>query len=128
MRSTRFLLPAACLLASGCSSFEVSTSETAAVAPFGASTPNDAQVAKVCVIRQGFPAPLYTTVVYDNGKLVGATRDATYFCYVAEPGSHAIVSSGTFGDRTATLTAQAGRRYYLKQAWLFPAVRGHALS
>jgi hypothetical protein len=30
--------------------------------------------------------------------------------------------------RTARLDAQAGRRYFLKQAWLVPAVRGHALS
>ncbi len=81
------------------------------------------------MVRGGpVPAPLFTTVVYDNGKLVGATRDETYFCYLAEPGKHVIVSDGTYGSRTALLTAQAGRRYYLKQAWLLPGVRGHALS
>jgi hypothetical protein len=112
-------------LTTGCSSYAVATSETPVVAPFTATTSD----AKVCVVRGGaLPAPLFTTVVYDNGKLVGATKDETYFCYLAEPGKHVIVSDGTYGSRTAFLMAQAGRRYYLKQVWLFPGVRGHALS
>ena len=123
--SSRFVVVATLAFGPGCSSFGVSTSEAPVVAPFSASA---ADVAKVCVVRGGAPAPLYTTVVYDNGKLVGATTEDTYFCYLAQPGKHAILSSGTFGDRTASLVAQGGRRYYLKQAWLFPAVRGHALS
>jgi hypothetical protein len=112
-------------LGTGCSSYGLATGDTPAVAPFTAA----ADQAKVCVVRGGaVPAPLFTTVVYDNGKLVGATRDETYFCYLAEPGQHSIVSDGTYGTRTALLTAQAGRRYYLKQAWLLPGFRGHVLS
>lgn len=113
------------IASTACSSYGVATSEMPAVAPFTATRANEA---KVCVVRGGAPAPLYTTVVYDNGKLVGATKDGTYFCYAVESGKHVIVSDGTFGSPTALLTAQAGRRYYLKQAWLLPAVRGHALS
>jgi hypothetical protein len=120
------LLPLFALaLASACSSYGVATSETPVVAPFSAAR---ADAAKICVVRGGVPAPLYTSVVYDNGTLVGATKDGTYFCYAAEPGKHVILSDATFGDRTARLDARAGRVYFLKQAWLFPAVRGHELS
>jgi hypothetical protein len=113
----------ALLVACGCSSYGV-TKAAPPVAPITAS----ADRAEVCVFRAGFPAPLYTIAVYDNGKLVGATHDGTYFCYAAEPGRHDIASDGTFGTQTTTLAAIAGRRYYLKQEWLIPAVRGHALS
>jgi hypothetical protein len=114
-------------LSSGCSAFGVTTTETPSVPPFGVAERDDQ--AKVCVMRGGaVPAPFFTTVVYDNAKLVGATRDGTYFCYFAEPGKHVIVSDGTYGARTALLTARPGGRYYLKQAWLLPGVRGHALS
>jgi hypothetical protein len=102
----------------------VATSDVAPLSPF---SPTD-DLAKVCVIRSGFPAPFYATVVHDDGKLVGVTHDETYFCYLAEPGKHVIVSDGAFGTRTADLTAEAGHRYYLKQTWLLPAVRGHAVS
>jgi hypothetical protein len=112
-------------LATGCSSYGLATTESPAVPPFSAV----ADQAKVCVMRGGpAPAPFYTTVVYDNGKLVGATKDETYFCYLAQPGKHVIISDGAFGNRTALLTAEAGRRYYLKQTWLVPGFRGHALN
>ncbi|HEY1697086.1 MAG TPA: hypothetical protein VGG39_33230 [Polyangiaceae bacterium] len=119
---TAALLPLLALL--GCSAYGIATSEAAPVSPFSSA----GDLAKVCVIRSGFPAPLYTTVVHDDGVLVGATKDDTYFCYLAEPGKHVITSDGTFGVRTADLVAQAGGRYYLKQSWLVPAVRGHAVS
>jgi hypothetical protein len=108
----------------GCSSYGVTLTEVAPSVPLGAA----AGLAKVCVVRGGAPALFYTTVVYDNAKLVGATTHGTYFCYRAEPGRHVIVSDATFGERSAVLTAEAGRRYYLKQEWLVPGVRGHALS
>ncbi len=120
------VLLATLALSAGCSSFGVTTTETPALAPFSTAV---SSAAKVCVVRGGdLPAPFFTTVVYDNAKLVGATKDGTYFCYLAEPGRHTIVSDGAYGSRTAVLTAQAGRQYYLKQAWLFPGFRGHALS
>lgn len=113
-------------LSAGCSSFGVTTTGTPALAPFSAAATG---AAKICVVRGGdLPAPFFTTVVYDNAKLVGATKDGTYFCYLAEPGKHTIVSDGAYGSRTAELTAQGGQEYYLRQAWLFPGFRGHALS
>lgn len=124
MSLTRSSVLATLALASGCSSYGLVTGENPVLSPFSAT----ADLAKVCVIRSGFPAPFYTTVVHDDGELVGATKDDTYFCYLAEPGKHVIVSDGAFGTRTAELTAEAGHRYYLKQSWLFPAVRGHAVS
>jgi hypothetical protein len=130
MRTTLVLTPPVALLfvllavAAGCSPYGVATSDVAALSPF---SPTD-DLAKVCVIRSGFPAPFYATVVHDDGKLVGVTHDETYFCYLAEPGKHVIVSDGAFGTRTADLTAEAGHRYYLRQTWLLPAVRGHAVS
>jgi hypothetical protein len=59
-----------------------------------------------------------TFVVHDNAQLVGATKAESWFCYLAEPGSHRIVS--TTGDAidedgTAVLNAEAGRRYWLHQ-------------
>ena len=123
---TLFLALAAAAGAAGCSSFGVSTTDRPPVAPFGALASDQA---KVCVVRGGdLPAPFFTTVVYDNAKLVGATKDGTYFCYLAEPGQHTIVSDGAYGRRTAVLRAQAGGQYYLKQAWRFPGFLGHALS
>ena len=124
-RASTLLAATAALLASACSAYGLTTRSTPPVAPFATA---DATRATVCVVRAGFPAPLYTIAVRDNGALVGATRDGTYFCYLAEPGEHRIVSDATFGTRTARLTAVAGRRYYLRQEWLLPAVRGHALS
>lgn len=118
-------LPWLPLLACGCSAYRVTTSDAPAVAPFQEPV---ADRAEVCVLRAGVPAPLYTIAVYDNGKLVGATHDGTYFCYLAEPGEHLIVSDATFGTRSAPLTAMVGRRYFLEQTWLLPAVRGHVLS
>jgi hypothetical protein len=113
------------MLGSACSAYGVTTSNVPAVTPFGEAT---AQQAEVCVLRGGAPSPFYTIVVYDNDKLVGATQDGTYFCYLAEPGRHRIVSDAMFGVRTAMLAAEPGRAYYLKQSWLLPGVRGHALS
>jgi hypothetical protein len=124
-RSLALLAIPALLLASGCSAYGLATRDAPAVAPFATT---DAARATVCVVRTGFPAPLYTIVVRDNGTLVGATHDGTYFCYLAEPGEHLIVSDATFGTRTARLNAVAGHRYYLRQEWLLPGVRGHALS
>jgi hypothetical protein len=122
----RILFVATLACSAGCSSFGVTATETPAVLPFSSSAAGEATV---CVVRGGaLPAPFFTTVVYDNAKLVGATKDGTYFCYLAEPGKHTIVSDGAYGSRKAVLTAEAGRQYFLKQAWRFPGFLGHALS
>jgi hypothetical protein len=121
----RVLIGSAAALSCGCSAYGVTTTIHPPVAPFGVAA---ADLAEVCVVRTGAPSPLYTATVFDDAKLVGATRDGTFFCYYAEPGRHEIVSDATFGTQRAQLTAVGGRHYYLKQEWLFPAVRGHALA
>jgi hypothetical protein len=52
--------------------------------------------------------------VRDNGRLVGATRGTTYFCYLAASGLHQITSED---DDTGPqyLRAETGRRYWLHQ-------------
>ena len=64
------------------------------------------------------------TIFRDNDRLVGATRGPSYFCWFAEPGSHAIVAIGgddideelgTSTRDTATIDVVAARRYWLHQ-------------
>jgi hypothetical protein len=52
--------------------------------------------------------------VRDNGRLVGATRGATFFCWLAAPGEHQITS---VDDDTGPvlLFARAGAQYWLHQ-------------
>lgn len=83
----------------------------APIAPFEQPASGSAQV---CVLRPYRVAPERTFVVHDNGKIVGATRDATYFCYLAGPGLHHVTSKSDEVDR-AQVYAQAGERYYLYQ-------------
>jgi hypothetical protein len=42
------------------------------------------------VLRPQWIAAAVTAPVHDNGRLVGATRGPTYFCYAAQPGHHVI--------------------------------------
>lgn len=85
-----------------------------AVRGVGELGPVPAGAAQVCVLR---PAPMAAQVsmpVRDNGRLVGATRGATYFCYLAATGEHQITS--TDDDTGPTfLRAQTGARYWLHQ-------------
>ncbi|MBX3188812.1 MAG: hypothetical protein KF819_17470 [Labilithrix sp.] len=70
--------------------------------------------AQVCVVRPSATASARAMPVRDNGRLVGATRGATYFCYLAARGLHQITSDD---DDTGPqfLRAEAGRRYWLHQ-------------
>jgi hypothetical protein len=73
-------------LATGCSGYQLGRSTTAA----SAFSRPAAMSAKICVFR---PHGLGTSVVApvsDNGVIVGATEGSSYFCYLAEPGSHRI--------------------------------------
>lgn len=75
------------LLASGCASY---TLELPARAPLEALAPPPAGLAQVCVARPGSVGPMLTTLVRDNGLLVGGARVKSYFCYLAEPGRHVL--------------------------------------
>ena len=117
LRSARFAAPIALILgSSACSSYSLAQPKAPPIAAFGPVARTD--VATVCVIRPSHFAVGVTFVVHDNRQLVGATRGESYFCYLAEPGRHNIVS--TTGDSTdedgeAALAAEAGRRYFLHQ-------------
>jgi hypothetical protein len=100
------------LLASGCSSWKLSSVEKPPVAPNVAE--RGGGLARVCVIRDSHLAQAVTFPVYDNGKLVGATRGPSYFCYLAEPGDHEIKIEADQAD-IAKLSAAPGRAYYLSQ-------------
>ncbi len=101
---------------SGCTSYEL--------APREPSTPVSlaANQASVCVLRPHRVAALAPAVVRDNGQLVGMTRGPSHFCYLVQPGRHAIVSTygddidrklGLAQDVTASLDAAGGQTYFL---------------
>lgn len=71
-------------------------------------------LARVCVLRPDSTAASVTMEIRDNGRFVGATRGATYFCYLASPGEHQIVSD--YDDTgPLLLTARPGARYWLHE-------------
>jgi hypothetical protein len=102
---------------SACSPYSLTEAKTPPVEAFGPVPRTD--VATVCVIRPSHWAIAVTFVVHDNDQLVGATRAESYFCYLAAPGHHDLVSAtGDAIDGGAgheSLTAQPGRRYWLHQ-------------
>jgi hypothetical protein len=73
-----------------------------------------AGLARVCVLRPESIAASVTFEVRDNGRLVGATRGASYFCYLAAPGLHEVTS---IDDDTGSrlLLARVGARYWIHQ-------------
>jgi hypothetical protein len=70
--------------------------------------------AQVCVVRPDAMASALTMHVRDNGRLVGATRGTTFFCYLARAGEHQITSVDDDTGPTF-LRAQSGARYWLHQ-------------
>ena len=103
------------LLLAGCTSYATEPAAPVAAAP---------DLARICVMRPSSIAFAAPAAVYDNGRLVGVTDPVTYFCYLAEPGGHAIKSFlGDDIDRTiatgdtarATIAVEAGKSYFLEQ-------------
>ena len=95
----------------GCSSYGFVEPRTPPIQPF-ATPPSD--VAQVCVVRPHVIAGAVTFAVRDNGRLVGATRGASYFCYFAMPGTHRITSEGDSVEE-ATVAMAGASRYYVHQ-------------
>lgn len=99
------------VLAWGCSSYGFTEPKAPPIAAFGQPPPGFAQV---CVLRPHLSAAAVTFVVRDNGRLVGATRGASYFCYYAQPGRHRVTSEAD-DVQEANVVALAGARYFLHQ-------------
>jgi hypothetical protein len=70
--------------------------------------------AQVCVVRPDSMAAQVSMLVRDNGRLVGATRGTTFFCYLARAGEHQITSPDDDTGPTL-LRAVSGARYWLHQ-------------
>ena len=76
--------------------------------------PLAAGAAQVCMIRPERMASDASMPVRDNGRLVGATRGATFVCWLVAPGEHQLTS---VDDDTGPvlLRARAGAHYWLHQ-------------
>ena len=107
------------LSASSCTKYELALRDTAPSGALGALPPN---AARICVLRPHGVASLVPAVVRDNGRLVGMTKGPSYFCYLAEPGFHSILTR--YGDDVdaelgsdelvdASVTAAPGGHYFL---------------
>ena len=70
--------------------------------------------AEICVLRPESLAEGVTMEVRDNGRIVGATRGSSYFCYLAAPGEHQITSIDDDTGPTL-LRAADGARYWIHQ-------------
>lgn len=85
--------------------------------PEGAPAPRTAavgrDVAEVCVLRPEPTASTTTFQVRDNGRLVGATRGESYFCYLAATGRHQITGDDDTGP--LLVTARPGARIFVHQ-------------
>lgn len=75
----------------GCTSYELTVRN--APPPLVSAPPG---TARICVVRPHHVASLVPAIVHDNGRLVGMTKGPSYFCYLAEPGTHSIVTR--YGD------------------------------
>lgn len=103
--------PFLALVLAGCSGWSLAPSRNALPVTGGEISPKQA---RICVLRPSVEAGGLTFPVRDNGVLVGATRGATYFCYLGEPGEHRIVTEADSSE-AQTLIIEAGRSYYLQQ-------------
>lgn len=102
---------AAFLALCSCSSYGFVEPKAPPIQPFGIPPGG---VAQVCVVRPHVIAGAVAFAVRDNGRLVGATKGASYFCYYAMPGTHRITSEGD-GVEDATVTMLPETRYYVHQ-------------
>jgi hypothetical protein len=115
MRLSGRTLPLALLagltLGAGCG-YRLARREPPPIDAFGAPPTGQAQV---CVLRPRLAPSSLMFLVHDNGRLVGATRGSSYFCYYAEPGPHRVTSRRAGIVEDATMQLEGGTRYYLYQ-------------
>ncbi len=110
--STRIMLALVSALGVGCAGYQVVPTAAPADALFSAPP---AGQSKVCIVRPQSKVLAPTAVVHDNGHLVGGTSGESYFCYLAQPGTHHIVADSERQTADVDANAKAGSTYYLKQ-------------
>jgi hypothetical protein len=125
--TTRAPLAAALALAltgTACQSYTLAEPST----PLQPWAPAPGGLATVCVVRTSVLALAVAFPTRDNGKLVGATRGPSRFCYYAEPGEHEIVVESDSTAKAHLVAAPEGR-YFLKLEvdGLGSSVRGRAV-
>ena len=101
----------AVVLASGCASVPMASSEHDTAAKSFATKPGKANI---YVYRNESMGAAIKMPVAVNGKLVGDTAAKTYLLLEVAPGQHTITSK-TENDSTVTVNAVAGSNYFLWQ-------------
>jgi hypothetical protein len=101
----------AVVLASGCASVPMASSEQDTAAKSFATKPGKANV---YVYRNESMGAAIKMPVAVNGKLVGDTAAKTYLLLEVAPGQHTITSK-TENDSSVTVNAVAGNNYFLWQ-------------
>ena len=91
----------------GCSDYRT---QRAAASPGSSFAAPAAGLATICVFRPHGLGASVVSPVSDNGAIVGATDDSSYFCYQAEPGPHRI---RTADAPKLSLNVKEGKSYYL---------------
>ena len=99
------------VLASGCASVQMASSEQDTAAKSFAVKPDKANI--YVYRNETMGAALKMPVALD-GKLMGDTASKTYLLLEVNPGSHTVVSK-TENDSSVTLNTVAGRNYFLWQ-------------
>jgi Protein of unknown function (DUF2846) len=102
---------AAVVLASGCASVDMASTEADTAAKTYALKPG---TANIYVYRNEQMGAAIKMPVALNGKLVGDTGAKTYLLLQVPAGSHTIISK-TENDSTLKLDVQAGRNYFVWQ-------------
>jgi len=106
------------MLVAGCINYRL---ERAEVPPIDARSSPPPEVGQICVLRHGWALHVWTALVRDEGRLVGATRGtAGHFCWYAEPGRHRVSSLllcdwGEVPESAISIEVKAGGRYFLAQ-------------
>jgi hypothetical protein len=102
---------AAAVLASGCASVQMASTEMDTSAKSYAVKPNKANI--YVYRNEVFGAAIKMPVLL-NGKAIGDTASKTYMLLEVDPGSHTIVSKAE-KDSVLKVDAAAGRNYFVWQ-------------
>jgi hypothetical protein len=95
------------IIGGGCSGYRTQRAVADPTSPFAVPS---AGRAAICVFRPHGLGASVVSPVSDNGSIVGATSDSSFFCYDAEPGPHRIRTADAPG---LAIDVMEGRSYFL---------------